>query len=82
MSTDLLAPESGVELGEDGLDLPSGIGRVEVRGLENVDSLDRGLGTQGGSPAESNGVTGDGVDVQNGESDGGLASLAADERLL
>jgi hypothetical protein len=75
---DLCAPGAGIELGEDSLDLPSGGGGVQVGGLEDVDTLD-GRSAEAGGPAEGNGVTGDGVDVQDGESDGALRSLAADE---
>ena len=82
LATDLLAPEAGVELGEDGLDLPSGGGGVQVGGLEDVDTFDRGLGTQVCRPSESNGLTGDGIDVQDGESDGWLGALSSDESLL
>ena len=50
-----------------------------VAGVEDVDALDWGLGAEGGGPAEGDGVAGDGVDFQDGEADGGLASLAGDE---
>lgn len=82
LAAELSAPEARVELGEDGLDLPSGGGGVEVRGLEDVDALDGGLGTEVSGPSEGNGVTGDGVDVEDGEANGRLSPLTGDECLL
>lgn len=82
LTTDLRAPQARVELGEDRLDLPARGGGVQIRRLEDVDALDGRLGTQVGGPPERDGVTGDGVDVEDREADGRLGALPADEGLF
>lgn len=82
LTTDLRAPQARVEFGEDGLDLPACRGGIRVGRLEDIDTLDGRLGAQVGGPPERDGVTGDGVDVEDREADGRLSSLAADEGLF
>lgn len=82
LTTDLRAPQARVELGEDGLDLPACRGGIQVGRLEDIDTFDGRLGAQVGGPPERDGVTGDGVDVEDREADGRLSALAANEGLL
>ena len=75
---EFLLPEAGVELAVHSLDLPGALLATLVGGLQDVDALDGGEAlSEGCSPAESDGVAGDGLNGEDGEANGRLATLAS-----
>jgi len=75
-SANLLKPQARVELGVIRLDLPARIRAVQVARVDDVDAPDCSAAAQRRSPAERNGLAGNGVDGQDVEANGGQGFLA------